>query len=158
MGQNLVLLYLLFRKLKSSDGFRGDFRKKKRSSLRFDRFSCQKLGEDQKKKVFTQVLIGFFCQKASEHTHKKRSFRWILWDSSKSKYKRNSRTRFCNSQRQRGSINQPIDAETFGASHFKTFGGPLVGRVLDAPALIDGPRSSVYQKLAFLLAVTTLPT
>ena len=31
------------------------------------------------------------------------------------------------------------------------------GRVLDAPALIDGFRSSVYQKLAFLLAVTTLP-
>ena len=52
---------------------------------------------------------------------------------------------FCNSQR--GSINQPIDAETFGAGH-----------LLDAPALIDGFRSSVYQKLAFLLAVTILPT
>ena len=62
------------------------------------------------------------------HTQKKRSFRWILWDSTKSKYKRNSRTRFCNSQRQRGSINQPTDAETFGAGHFKTFGGPLVAR------------------------------
>ena len=37
-------------------------------------------------------------------------------------------TRFCNSQRQRGSINQPTDAETFGAGHFKTFGGSLVGR------------------------------
>ena len=107
-------------------------------------FFCQKLGEDQKKKVFTQVLIVFFCQKASEHTQK-RSFRWILWDSPKSKYKRNSRTRFCNSQR--GSINQPTDAETVGAGH-----------LLDAPALIDGFRSSVYQKLAFLLAVTILPT
>ena len=79
------------------------------------------------------------------NTHtKKRSFRWILWDS-KSKYKRNSRTRFCNLQRQRGSINQPTDAETFGAGHFK----PLAGHLLDAPALIDGFRSSVYQKLAF---------
>ena len=103
---------------------------KKRSSLRFDRFFLPKTRwrPKKKKKVFTQVLIIFFCQKASEHTHKKRSFRWNLWDSPKSKYRRNSRTRFCNSQRQRGSISQPTDAETFGACHFKTFGGPLVGR------------------------------
>ena len=100
-----------------------------------------------KKKGLHSDLIVFFCQKASKHTHKKRSFRWILWDSPKSKYKRNSRTRFCNSQRQRGSINQPTDAETFGPGH-----------LLDAPALIDGFRSSVYQKLAFLLAVTIMPT
>ena len=114
---------------------------KKRSSLRFDRFFfCQKLGEDQKKKVFTQVLIVFFCQKASEHAHKKRSFLWILWDSPKSKYKRNSGTRFCNSQRQRGSINQPTDAETFGAGQLWT-----AGRVLDVPALIDGS-DQVYIK------------
>ena len=93
-------------------------------------FFRQKLGEDQKKKVFTQVLIGFFCQKASKHTHKKKGhsdgFCGILQKASK--YKRNSRTRFCNSQRQRGSINQPTDAETFGAGHFKTFGRPLVAR------------------------------
>ena len=122
MGQNLVLLYLLLRRLKSSDGFRGDLRKKKGLHSDLIVFFCQKLGEDKKKSVFTQVLIVFFCQKASKHTHKKRSFRWILWDSPKSKYKRNSRTRFCHSQRQRGSINQPTDAETSGASHFKTCG------------------------------------
>ena len=108
VGQNLVLLYLLLRKLKSFDRFRGDFRKKKRSSLRFDRF---------------------FSANKQVNTHtKKRSFRQILWDSPKSKYKKNSRTRFCNSQHQRGSINQPTNVETFGAGHFKTIGGPLVAR------------------------------
>ena len=48
------------------------------------------------------------------------SIRWILWDSPISKYIRISRTRFCNSQRQRGSINQQTNA--------KAFGGPLVAR------------------------------
>ena len=93
---------------------------KKRSSLRFDRFSCQKLGEDQKKRSSLRFWSVFSAKKQVNTHTKKRSFRWILWDSPKSKYKRNSRTRFCNSQRQRGSINQPIDAETFG--------GPLVAR------------------------------
>ena len=149
-------LYLLLPKLKSSDGFRGDLRKKKVFTQIWSFFFCQKLREDQKKKkVFTQVLIVFFfCQKQVNTHTKKRSFRLILWDSFKSKYKRNSRTLFCNLQRQRGSINQPTDAETFGAGRFK----PLAGHLLDAPALIDGFRSSVYQKLAFLLAVTILST
>ena len=110
-------------------------------------FFCQKLGEDQKKRSSLRFW-SFFSAKKQVNTHtKKRSFRWILWDFPKSKYKRNSRTHFCNSQRQRESINQPTDAETFGAGH-----------LLDPPALIDGFRSSVYQKLTFLLAVTILPT
>ena len=53
------------------------------------------------------------------------------------------------------SMQKPLARATL-----KSLAGHLwpAGRVLDAPALIDGFRSSVYQKLAFLLAVTTLPT
>ena len=51
------------------------------------------------------------------------------------------------------SINQPMQ-KPLARAPFK----PLAGDLLDAPALIDGFRSSVYQKLAFLLAVTILPT
>ena len=51
------------------------------------------------------------------------------------------------------SVNQPMQKPLARATS-----KPLAGHLLDAPALIDGFRSSVYQKLAFLLAVTILPT
>ena len=103
-GQNLVLLYKKKTGLHSDLMFffaKNRWKQKKGLHSGFDRLFLPKASEDQKQK-------------------NPMSFRWILWDSPISKYIRNSRTCFCNSQRQRGSINQQTNAENFG--------GPLVAR------------------------------
>ena len=115
----------------------------------------------KKKKVFTQVLIVFFYQKASEHTHTKKGhfdgFCGILLKASTKEIQ--GLVSATHNVSAEVSINQPMQKPLARAT-LKPLAGHLwpAGCVLDAPALIDGFRSSVYQKLAFLLAVTTLPT
>ena len=115
-----------------------------------------------KKKVFTQVLIGFFCQKASEHTHTHKKghsdgFCGILLKASTKEIQ--GLVSATHNVIAEVSINQPMQKPLARAT-LEPLAGHLwlAGRVLDAPALIDGFRSSLYQKLAFLLAVTILPT
>ena len=115
------------------------FPKKKRSSLRFDRFFPQKTRWRPKKKVFTQVLIVFFCQKASEHTHTKKGhsdgFCGIFQKAStKETQGLVSATHNVSAE---VSINQPMQKPLVRAT-LKPLAGHLwpAGRVLDAPVIV----------------------